>query len=562
MKSDLTLKSVQNILQNEEENDARSVCSYMSNENNYNLNRRQPKINVTLAPNVSNLNESNLPHNPVKKNPNVVVANPKSLNSSEHDADKENGDEQSKKEIYNELERYRELLEKKRKLIELKEGKARNESECERELEDFLDKYEREFKQKMAMKKIGSDDMPQSRPLSSLNDEFKSALSQLERQLLDFEQKSGHSIKTKHQQLGNKSGLSSTSLTLNLIGLVSQIMEHLRETTLDLNREKQKQEELNKQLDIHRKLIDGLTTEMLSLREQNEKIMSEYINQQAKLEAELDQMKIMLRSSEHCPPPHITQQRPSAFSSQSLVKPIAQQQQHQQHQLNSRPLSSLSSVNLNDLSKLDRFPERLKAFLQSDSYIEHSSHLAKSNSMDQFQPHRAKPTDTLSLNEFMTSFDANSMLADKSQGIQAINNVVVNNEMQLINNFKEQINDLNTRNAKSQQLLKQLQSASVKHQQYLSQNSIVKKKLEMEDDKTAEELRRLKQQQEQLREQIKMLDKHKEKTQFESCALLVNSAALMGKSNGSLTPSLSPIQPENIFSHENELNKLMEMQDR
>ena len=68
----------------------------------------------------------------------------------------------------------------------------------------------------------------------------------------------------------------------------------MRETQLELNHEKLKQTESNKQLDIHRKLIDGLTTEILCVKEQNEKIINEFASNQAKMETELEQLKVVL----------------------------------------------------------------------------------------------------------------------------------------------------------------------------------------------------------------------------------------------------------------------------
>lgn len=75
--------------------------------------------------------------------------------------------------------------------------------------------------------------------------------------------------------------------------MVSNLLDYLRETISELSYEKMKQNELNKQLDIHRKLIDGLTTEIIIVKEQNQKILSDYVCQSAKTEAELDQIKVI-----------------------------------------------------------------------------------------------------------------------------------------------------------------------------------------------------------------------------------------------------------------------------
>ena len=53
MKSDTTLKTVQSIFQNDENDDNLSINS----SNGVNASKKQAKINVTLAPNVTNLNE-------------------------------------------------------------------------------------------------------------------------------------------------------------------------------------------------------------------------------------------------------------------------------------------------------------------------------------------------------------------------------------------------------------------------------------------------------------------------------------------------------------------------
>lgn len=85
---------------------------------------------------------------------------------------------------------------------------------------------------------------------------------------------------------------SSSSYTLVLIKIVSTLCDYVRDACNELNYEKLKQAELNKQLDIHRKLIDGLTNEIMCVKEQNQKIINDYVNQNAKIEAEFDQIKV------------------------------------------------------------------------------------------------------------------------------------------------------------------------------------------------------------------------------------------------------------------------------
>ena len=81
--------------------------------------------------------------------------------------------------------------------------------------------------------------------------------------------------------------------------------------------------ESNKQLDI-RKLIDGLTNEILAVREQNEKVLTDYKNQQTRFESDLEQIKDLLRENMYPnrDPPNIIDSkpnRPSAFKSSFFI---------------------------------------------------------------------------------------------------------------------------------------------------------------------------------------------------------------------------------------------------
>jgi len=136
--------------------------------------------------------------------------------------------------------------------------------------------------------------------LSSLDDEFKKSLSDLESKFIEFERQTGKSSQNSQMLNGqrmrtqNQSNSSNSSYTLSLIKMISRLIDYLKETQLELNHEKLKQTESNKQLDIHRKLIDGLTTEILCVKEQNEKIVNEFASNQAKMETELEQLKVIL----------------------------------------------------------------------------------------------------------------------------------------------------------------------------------------------------------------------------------------------------------------------------
>jgi len=104
--------------------------------------------------------------------------------------------------------------------------------------------------------------------LTSLNDEFKRAMAELENKMFEFEKEIGHrknSECTIFKSLLDGSGSSQSSYTLSLIRTVSSLLDYLKETVKELNHEKLKNQETNKQLDIHRKLIDGLTNEVIEV---------------------------------------------------------------------------------------------------------------------------------------------------------------------------------------------------------------------------------------------------------------------------------------------------------
>lgn len=148
---------------------------------------------------------------------------------------------------------------------------------------------------------LTSNSKHQHATLSGLNDEFNKALFELENKLNDFEKHCG-----KHKNADNlikrtnlnqsKQPSYSSSYTLTLIQIVSSLLDYLRDAIIELNYEKLKQVESNKQLDIHRKLIDGLTTEILTVKEQNEKIISDFSNQNSKLSSEIDHIKVCMKS--------------------------------------------------------------------------------------------------------------------------------------------------------------------------------------------------------------------------------------------------------------------------
>ena len=74
--------------------------------------------------------------------------------------------------------------------------------------------------------------------------------------MIEYEEQTGRQLSalriSKHD--------TYSSYTISLVNVVSSLIQHLKQTTLELQTEKQKFTECAKQLDIHRKLIDGLTT--------------------------------------------------------------------------------------------------------------------------------------------------------------------------------------------------------------------------------------------------------------------------------------------------------------
>lgn len=124
---------------------------------------------------------------------------------------------------------------------------------------------------------------------------FENALNDLENKLIDFEKLIGKQ-NTNYTSSNQQFSFNNTSTyTLTLIKIISNLIDHIKETAIELNYEKLRTVELNKQLDIHRKLIDGLTNEVLGVKDQNKKLLNGFINQQAKLEAEMEQIKVRFK---------------------------------------------------------------------------------------------------------------------------------------------------------------------------------------------------------------------------------------------------------------------------
>jgi len=394
--------------------------------------------------------------------------------------------------------------------------------------------------------------------LTDMNSEFNRALIELEMKMNEFDKQANKQSNlnatggfNSKQQMAKTSNTSST-FTLSIIQIIAKLVDHLKETSNELNHEKLKHAESHKQLDIHRKLIDGLTHEILYVKEQNEKILNEYINQQAKLEAELDQIKLILRSFQYIDQQQqqtkSVQMRPSAFTSQSTLD---------QTKLNQRPMSCMSTLsnefiaqssqsmfenallngNLNfSKNPGDKFTERLNAMLLNDV----SNQLAKSTSAFNFQP--------LVDNKFIPVANQRSLSA-------SFNNLKTARTHEMNN----QIEELTSKNAQAHLKFKELQS---EHKQLANKCS--------KSDENKEEvlLEKLKQEKQTLKEQIVMLNKQRESAQMELETLTLNKNGneLIGEkqmkslqqivinANNNLdinTPTLSPISGENYFQQVN-----------
>ena len=598
---------------------------------------------MTLAPNCNDLNESNLPHDVVPKRTKksqitrAKVNNANSLSDSENDHyDDENDYENDNNEnildakmknlkMNNDMEKYKCLLDLKQKLIEAQENQTVKPKPKQQtndlnlnqlnlnDLEDCLKilsnvnlgKNGSENNNERNRYSSNSEDVSISngrkqQTLSTLDDEFKYALNELEHKLAEFERLGGKEEKRAEKSNKNQNKTNS-SYTLSLIQIISRLLDNLKETKQELNHERLKQSESNKQLDIHRKLIDGLTTEILCVKEQNEKIINEFVNQQAKLEAELEQMKNLFRGSTNMSqfsnylPINDQKSKLSSFATQShsnlhslnqnLIRPqpVLSQQ---------RPMSCVSSINTNEEGKMDKFAERLNAMLNYDTP---QNCLSKSSSITNFQPLMNNKNFMANQNsQFQNSFTSLNRLSSASFNNDYQNNYMdlnyssSNSDNKTLNDFNSKIQELSNKNVMAQQKLKQLQFEQLQQNQsnQASQKTLFHSaslqdmgssmslgkhtNASIEDPKQKvqrEALEKLKKEQQTLKEQISLLNKQRESAQNELEALASSSS---NKSNdkanneniqntimkhfqeinssfnneiNDTTPSLSPIQP-------------------
>jgi hypothetical protein len=280
------------------------------------------KINMTLAPNVTDLNESNLPHHnakPKQKSSSLQEFKPMLNNNNNPVANKDNNNCCS--------------------------SSSSSSNSISQELNPFTGNDLQDCLKILSSKKRAQN--------VDLDDQLKRSLNELESKF--------------NSKLNIQSPPKCESYTLSLIQMMSHLADRLNETRDQLDHEKSKQAESIKQLDIHRKLIDGLTNEIIAVKEQNKRIKDDSVFQHAKMQSELEQIKNILRTSS-LNDLFSNQQRQrhhSSFSAfQSLPQPplppplplLSQSQEH-------LPLSlSLSS------SSNSKFCQRLNAMLlQSDN---------------------------------------------------------------------------------------------------------------------------------------------------------------------------------------------------
>lgn len=678
-KSDLTLKTVQDFFTEDNDNS--------QNINPNNSNKKQVKINMTLAPN-ADLNESNLPYNKpnnskiIKQKNTISTARIINANDNDNSSDNESEilDLKLKQAKQNEdFVRYRQLLELKQENINKKlnspslqpEVETNDLDECIKmlsnknymtptlnnghkvnekindtekinRLKDLIKNYassmiletensdensnvtpmmqRSDFRDTLPTSAISQNEKKQS--LSNLNDGFKSALYDLENKMYAFEKEIGQKKSSDCSMF--KSLMDGTNLsvgtmsgqncTLSLIKIVSSLVDYQKDTIKELNHEKCKNHESNKQLDIHRKLIDGLTNEILCVKEQNEKIGTVYINQanhQAKIDAELDQIKIMLRSNSlsNFQRPPIIDSQPKTSSAfyptqqtdlQNIIKPFPNQSrnENQEQQLRQRsdfcnplstpelrqiqqfrPMSCISSINeynqqnnvryplddaLNEV-RGDKFVERLNAMLHHNA--ENQNNQFNSNSLTQ---------NLVGNNTNYSQSETNMIRSASAFGLNG-NNQFRNNDFnnssettsntnsetfqnsQRYNDFNSQIQELGAKNAKAHQKLKQLQSEQISE----PSKNISKPKVQ-------ENLCKLKEEQKLLKDQINMLNRQRESAQCELEVLSMNPSEGSKRSilsdkdsfmqslkniefnridiNADITPNMSPIPNENIFN--------------
>lgn len=114
---------------------------------------------------------------------------------------------------------------------------------------------------------VASPDVAVHKPASEFSDDLKQALTELENKMYEFEKEAGHKSTADclmfKSLLSGQGTITSSSYSLSLIRIVSTMLDYQRSVLKELSHEKQRSSESMKQLDIHRRLIDGLTNEVI-----------------------------------------------------------------------------------------------------------------------------------------------------------------------------------------------------------------------------------------------------------------------------------------------------------
>jgi hypothetical protein len=380
---------------------------------------------------------SNLPFNAKKK------ATIKSVETKVNNINEISSDSSANEDVNDyTLKKYYELLELKKKLLSEEMNKENDQQQQQQKPDDklkILQDYLRVLtendlptKETTNHKKVISSNRSTNSSASSeaLNSSSSGVTNQISNQTSndEIERIAFDELRTKLSQFEMETNRNSTQINnkhslslVNLVNYTNKIVDHLKQTTNELNKEKLKNDELKKQVTIHRRLIDGLTTEILGMKEQNEKILFNFVNQQAKHEAEMEKIKFCLQQLS--PPTNLVENQ--CF-----------------YQLqNNRPISASKLSSYNDIkrssSETDPFSDRLNAMLSSDNLISMTSfvrpnEMTSSSSLYSHQP----------VKEMKSSYSSVSLnqLKQNSQDTQRDNLEKLKKEQMAL---KDQINKLN-----------------------------------------------------------------------------------------------------------------------
>lgn len=474
--------------------------------------------------------------------------------------------------LNNDMDKYYQLVELKRKLVhEQNSRKAAQKqkefdvSEVKELLRSLNNHLGNDGDKPKSAKKASTDETGlfiNKSNLSMLNDEFKRALGDLDNKLAEFE-----SLVGKQRNLSTSAKRvvlsGSSNYTLTLIQAISTLIDYLREVTIECNYEKVKQVEMSKQLDIHRKLIDGLTTEILCVKEQNEKITNDFARQNNKLEAEFEQMKIFLKTTmssklpsssvqiQYQPTPPVIDPRPktSAFSVQSYSSPHNNNLDVPQYQQLVKPVPAHLSEIYNSpiLPATDKFSERLNAMLHNEHANNRQPGLRTQSATIQpyndLYSYANRPMSASASLIFRSDLNTDQLIVNNGaqSKFNSSNFHSISTANQVNDDFTGEISELKMQNLEAHEKLRQLQheqqqlsinfklEAQQQHQAEINKQNEENNNVELDEHarKKKELLDKLKREQTMLREQISMLNKQRESAQKELDCLSGN-----GSNNG------------------------------